>query len=905
MDTIDEKVDKIWEEVYEEYPDLMMDWIQCFRSNSYGEGKEKSKKEMRMTLAQREYQTDPEKNFLWRLMSKEPQKYGYVDTYGEGKRRGDLAMLFIQVMMENSYWKDFIATTLALHTVVENNCLETTMDSTTPLHDAARFENVEEVKRLIDEGRQMATNRYGYTPLHFAAMAINPKPKIAEMLLTHLAGTNDRKQLLDKQTNDKHGRNTALHIAAANVKVTEGFIQQFKDANPLLRDSKNDTPFHVAAKSTNPQAIIYMLNTFSPTNSSWDIDRAEGQIEDINTLVKICARAGNAEAVELLIKHGTDISQGVLHEIVMESVKAPKKIDDLVRVYQTIVDNAVTWRNLEERRGFLMVKGSDEYAERFRETMIWLLATPNLDYGREDVMQYALTHGAYAMFWQIINTKSVLRMDGKEADTFVEKENANKVDNKSAGNAKCSQKNWTVFDVTNLATETVMYASTPAVSAETVSLKSSRPQDQHSVDEFRPAQPNNVQTYHFDKVPPPMSSYLTHLLAVFHQWESSNILSTQPFKEIARPYIGMAQRFYFILGLLQLIFMITFTVYWMPTTCSLALMFNVSATGCSSNNTEDALLPSFSQQRSWIAMLWLIWPLILFAGNIFISFQYGRHAYFSHKQFSNEIVFKPYKALLQNVTLRVFCVLVFVWLYVFYQSDSHESYAKVTALVVLFGSITNMQFFGFMSMNFGISELVVREIIRRDIPSFMLFFVFNVVGFSFAIHIIRNSACMSAQLDTDLHNTMFAVLSSTFGIGDFIDSAITDPLCQGGGMQTFFDFMYFGYLLATIIILLNLLIAMMNNRYEEAKRKAENLWKFETLSLMRALESHWYVKKLKKKFNISDLWRPADSSSKSIGCYFGCCYSNDNRGSLIYNKKLNRYYLRLLLQDDEPCLEKF
>jgi len=314
---IDQKVDEIWETVYAKNRTLMIDWIECF-SGDFRERKPKSKWEIKMTLTQKEYQTDPRKNFLWRLMSREPWIYGYKDLNGTCKCRADLAMLFMQVMMDHEYWEDFIVTTLGhkhsiLHHTNFRPMIKTTWDETTTqlitteLHDAARFEDTKKVQRLIEGREIMSVNKNGYTQLHFIAMAINPNAEIAKLLIDSV--TVNIESFLDKQTADDMGKNTALHIAAANVNVTEEFIQQFKEADSLLRNSKNDTPFHVAAKSRNRDAIIYMLNTFKPTNNCWDVDKVDELQEYQNMVINICARNGNAKAVALLIKHGADISR--------------------------------------------------------------------------------------------------------------------------------------------------------------------------------------------------------------------------------------------------------------------------------------------------------------------------------------------------------------------------------------------------------------------------------------------------------------------------------------------------------------------------------------------------------------------------------------------------------------------
>jgi len=142
--------------------------------------------------------------------------------------------------------------------------------------------------------------------------------------LTHSAQANTTTlyfRLLNQQSDESSGRNTALHIAVGNVNVTREFIHQLKLANAKIQNAAGDTPFHVAAKSTNAKTIVYMLNTFSPSKGGWDVDDAENnRAVDAPTLLTICAVNGNAEAVALLIQHGADLAKGVLQEIVIESV---------------------------------------------------------------------------------------------------------------------------------------------------------------------------------------------------------------------------------------------------------------------------------------------------------------------------------------------------------------------------------------------------------------------------------------------------------------------------------------------------------------------------------------------------------------------------------------------------------
>jgi len=126
---------------------------------------------------------------------------------------------------------------------------------------------------------------------------------------------------LSQKSDEESGCNTALHVAAGNENVTREFLAEMKFADAKIKNSDDDTPFHVAARSSNHNAIIYMLDIFALTKRGWDIDDEDEYRDKKSTLLHICAKSGNAEAVALLIKHGADLDRGVLHEIVIESVR--------------------------------------------------------------------------------------------------------------------------------------------------------------------------------------------------------------------------------------------------------------------------------------------------------------------------------------------------------------------------------------------------------------------------------------------------------------------------------------------------------------------------------------------------------------------------------------------------------
>jgi len=145
----------------------------------------------------------------------------------------------------------------------------------TLLHLAAEFEHVEDVRILLMFRAAVKADKHGCTPLHSAAMSITPNALIARLLVCAAAERGDNFRLLNERSNSKAGRNTALHLAAGNINVTADFIEELRDTDPRIQNADLDAAFQVAAGSSNPHAIIYLLSTFRPTNAGWDIDTVD------------------------------------------------------------------------------------------------------------------------------------------------------------------------------------------------------------------------------------------------------------------------------------------------------------------------------------------------------------------------------------------------------------------------------------------------------------------------------------------------------------------------------------------------------------------------------------------------------------------------------------------------------
>ena len=177
-----------------------------------------------------------------------------------------------------------------------------------------------------------------------------------------------------------------------------------------------------------------------------------------------------------------------------------------------------------------------------------------------------------------------------------------------------------------------------------------------------------------------------------------------------------------------------------------------------------------------------------------------------------------------------FCVSTYVWYGMIVTGVRYQRYLEATSMVFLFGYTAMFGYFSGITKEFYIFSLVlIRTMIKDILSSFMLIFVSTVIGFAFAIHALR----MTSLPDGDpsyFNATVYEVFLTALTMGSLIDETIDASFYVSGGRLGFYRIVFAAYVAFTGIILLNVLIAMMSSTYEKAKKNAENVWRFETVS---------------------------------------------------------------------------
>lgn len=170
----------------------------------------------------------------------------------------------------------------------------TDQDGNTPLHTAARFNEMNAAKLLIDSGAEVeCTNRYDQTPLHWAAAG--DSRKTAELLITRGARINAQ---------DVNGY-TPLHRAVENGSRSVVNLLISKDAEAYIRDRYGLTPIELAIDKKE-KSMFYELTC--PLVESVQKSRSSSlslfPLDNIYSLKEICVKRLETEPHDVIALKG-------------------------------------------------------------------------------------------------------------------------------------------------------------------------------------------------------------------------------------------------------------------------------------------------------------------------------------------------------------------------------------------------------------------------------------------------------------------------------------------------------------------------------------------------------------------------------------------------------------------------
>ena len=278
----------------------------------------------------------------------------------------------------------------------------------------------------------------------------------------------------------------------------------------------------------------------------------------------------------------------------------------------------------------------------------------------------------------------------------------------------------------------------------------------------------------------PRRCYIEEILANKWRWREEGIINEQPFRQLTKPLLNFGKWFYFVLGVLQLAFMVIFTALYTP-----------DWTRCTSGRCDQNATMSWrtvdAEYPNW---LWLPWPciILLYNGCMYLASVWSQLCFtvsllrsklcVNHQHPSvtqkTEVATRLLLATVDRLPACGFPVALFFWFHSHYYWEGDAHYYRVTSVVFLFGWITTFMCFSGVSKHTYIFSLVLKDIIVKDIiNSFVLVFAFTVTAFSSALYVLRGPIDNITIRDTREINA-YEVFASGLTMSDYIEFTIDE-----------------------------------------------------------------------------------------------------------------------------------
>ena len=752
----------------------------------------------------------------------------------------------------------------------------------TLLHVAALSGCLKEVFRIITERTQntpgLAVTRFRDTLKKenpdnqtFVAVAVNAGMKgehireILESLQNHSTGYF-RIICEDLWRSRDAAGNTLLHMAVKNSNCA--MITYLADKP--IDEGKNNAgfnPLHLAVRDNNTRAFQHILNTFGHRL------RINDPTSDEETVLHIAAKQGNVDMIEKIVNLGGDLSyqdndghtplHDCLQQVYLEGgFSSPERCCKFKDVWKKIVDVAVIWwcgpSILDEP---LPDKGSERY-QKYKRSALYCLRSLLRNMKGHSVLQYAARRGLSDCVAVMLTTEDVFVRRKLPSETVEHQ--------KCCACSKCccsclrrprcctpnvnKQENEYEIEITNLSPEYEF------------DFAESKDYDGEKVQTIR----DKVRRYKGKK-----TTFVEILAAVKPALKASEVLQCVPMFRITK----WQWRIYQWFGILCLIthciimwFASKNTTDYVQRNSPVEPHGNVENEQSLANTTNTTnvtavtgqSLESFTQVvRTGFDVFVPIYATFLFIGLafvplVFVVYEFVYKLVEKYRQTSQELPYREpsYKqydeyiedrgvilslisSAIQKLLGKMTMVLstlffIFSWYQFALQSEKNSSeYARVKGvflflgwLIVLIPARTFRPIYAFLS--------TLKSIVIKDMIPFVLFYLTITIAFSCAVQLQLQMLSMEGEagfgfdvLFHDVDKVFQELVAITTGMETDLKNMqyVTDRFHQDVLSSTFIRILLIAYAVLSVIILLNMLIAMMGTTLSMVISKEGTGWR--------------------------------------------------------------------------------
>ena len=711
--------------------------------------------------------------------------------------------------------------------------LSTDLDGNTFLHHAAmtdQFKVIETFHKLVSINLQ---NKQGNTPLHIACLkgfrnTINSlleakarsdlKNKNLETCLHSAAHSKSIssesvsklvaytiKNHAWETLNEKDFKgNNCLHIAAKHA--TPGVIWEYRFVRIKDQDKDGLTPLHEAVRPGEPEALHAVLDIFERMKRDARIN--EQTFESRETVLHFAAAECHSTCVKRLIDLGADVSDKdcngdtVLHKTVRACVHDSHNKLRHLSVFDTILDVIVTWWCIKQHIT-IPDENNSEQATCFRREAILYVTQSILNNNGLSVVDQAFEVASPEILSRLLIMPDV-----------------------------------TVFEVTGVHQLDIsgLIPRTNQQSDRAASYLKRRLSVTPMLDkaniEMKEIEPNNPPD-HIKNL-----SGIEWLITNKDTSRTAEILDLPSLSILENHLTSMVAWLFAILMVVHITYMAVFTYVGVE----LQKKLREGGYDLTLKDPEIALLFFFVPLEPLAIIIYFVYTFVRF----FVKSDLSRRTQLSRKR-GFALVRSIITAYIVRFIYLAYAVLVCAWIVLFTLDYRYQDY--FLAAVICVGWLLSIGFTRGIRLVHYFYKLLLNMIVR-DVSRFVVVYLFVLMAFGFAFHVLFQVSTLIVNTYETPGDTLFLTFNLMIGMGDLFDGTIADGMGAVGRSDVYIKILYLIYMVLGTVILLNLLIAMMNDSYSMILSQNKTAWRIDSVRLGLEIENSFPASKMFSKVKL-------------------------------------------------------
>ncbi|KAK0058560.1 transient receptor potential cation channel subfamily A member 1 [Biomphalaria pfeifferi] len=590
---------------------------------------------------------------------------------------------------------------------------------------------------------------------------------------------------------------TALHVAANSASIQPHSVSKLMDyvikTHPWeslnITDNFGNNPLHIAAKFARPEVLWeFRFVRFKDT----DVDG--------NIALHEAVRPGEPEALEMMLD-------------IYDAMKRDCDINHQNKKLQTVLHLAAREGFLDSVRRLILFGADISLADYKGNTVLHILTalTVTDPVHSSKYMEIIETILEKAPQWYSTNKKI-------KVNENIENQSSHMIRRRAVLNLVCETSNREDLTVLDLACKMGAFEVVQLlVTMEDVMAFKVGRNIRYDISSITPRTNGTLGGMCVKGSISPRPSCLEWLLAIGDDvpQNAAKILDIQPFSDMETAYSSVSAWAYAVIITVHIIYMILFS--W----SGLTLLYN------------DRSHPGQRVADAPTLVTYIIVPLepaYFIFYNVYTLVKLCCMGELSIRSKLSQSGLKTMLSAFMSVIVGIiYSIFVIIWIITYAVDYNYMDYFLAIALCI--GWMFSVVFTrGFKVINYF--WRLIQIMIIRDVFKFLFIYLFVLLAFSFAFHALFQVSSTLSDLYPNPIDTIFLMFNMWLGMTFlFGDDSVDQGFSAVDRTSVFIKVLYVIYMVLATLVLLNLLIAMMNDSYQEILRKQRQAWRIESVQL--------------------------------------------------------------------------